>query len=104
MAVARRTRTRWLGFAAVVALVAFANALSSWTWRAGWEEIGDGVFLVKPYVQWGAAAHRDSPTGLEVLWQGADRDENWALEAEAAGDTDAPGHWVAMGPPAVRRL
>jgi 3',5'-cyclic AMP phosphodiesterase CpdA len=102
MAVARSKR--WIGFAAVAALVVVANALSSWTWRAGWEEIGDGVFLVKPYVQWGTAARPDSPQGLEVLWQGADRDESWALEVQSAGDNDTHGEWVAMGPPAVRRL
>jgi 3',5'-cyclic AMP phosphodiesterase CpdA len=99
-----RHRNRWLGFAAVVALVVVANALPSWTWRAGWEEAGDGVFLVKPYLQWGAEARPGSPAGVEVLWQGVDRDESWALEAKAEVDSDADGEWVTMVPPAVRRL
>jgi hypothetical protein len=102
MAVARSKR--WIGFAAVAALVVVASALSSWTWRAGWEETGDGVFLVKPYVQWGPETQRGSPAGVDVLWQGEDRDESWALEVRAAGDTNALGEWVAMEPPAARRV
>jgi 3',5'-cyclic AMP phosphodiesterase CpdA len=102
MAVARSKR--WIGFAAIAALVVVASALSSWTWHTGWEETGDGVFLVKPYVQWGPETPPGSPAGVEVLWQGADQDESWALEVQAAGNTNAQGEWVTMEPPAARRV
>jgi 3',5'-cyclic AMP phosphodiesterase CpdA len=102
MAVARSNR--WIGFAAVIALVVAALAVSSRTRHAGWEEADDGVFLVKPYLQWGAGPQPGSPAGVEVLWQGADRDESWTLEVSAAGDTDAPGEWVTVGPPSARRV
>jgi 3',5'-cyclic AMP phosphodiesterase CpdA len=103
MALARSYR--WIGFAAVVALIAAAHAVSSWTWtrHAGWEEIADGAFLVKPYLQWGAGPQPGLPLEVEVLWQGADCDESWALEV-TAGDTDAREEWVAVGPLVVRQL
>jgi hypothetical protein len=60
------------------------------------------VFLVKPYLQWGTGTHPDSPGGVEVLWQGVDRDESWSLEVKARSDSE--NSWVAATPPTARRV
>jgi 3',5'-cyclic AMP phosphodiesterase CpdA len=99
-------RNHWIGFAAVVALVVVAQAVSSWTWtgHTGWKEPDDGVFLVRPYLQWGARAQPSSAPGVDVLWQGLDRNENWALEVRAIESTDGPETWTAAAAPAARRV
>ena len=78
-----RRRYRWLAFALLIGVAAVA--VPSWIWRPSWEPPADGVFLVKPYLQWGARSQSGTPGSLEVLWQGADRDEGWSLEVRAAG-------------------
>src|SRR4051812_398065 len=67
---------------------------------SGREGAGDGVFLVKPYLQWGPG----TSGGLEVLWQGADRDEGWTLEVRKGPRAGPDGPWVASGRPTSRRV
>ena len=101
-----RHRNRWIALAALVGLAAVTFA--AWTWYSDREPAGDGVFLVKPYLQWGAGTQQDSPGGLEVLWQGADRDESWSLEVRAEADpnsdSDSKHPWVEVGPLKSRRV
>ena len=101
-----RRRNRWIAFTALVGLAAIAFV--GWTWYSGREPAGDGVFLVKPYLQWGAAPQPGSSGGVEVLWQGVDRDESWSLEvrapADVVADSNAPSPWVAAAPVMVRRV
>jgi len=101
-----RRRNRWIALAALVGLAAVTFA--AWTWYSDREPAGDGVFLVKPYLQWGAGTQQDSPGGVEVLWQGADRYESWSLEVKAEADPDSDSGsenpWVAATPTTTRRV
>jgi predicted MPP superfamily phosphohydrolase len=87
-----------------------AVAVGAWSRLSDRERPADGVFLVKPYLQWGAGPGSGSGSGsaggLEVLWQGADRDEAWALDVRGVGDPDVGpgGPWSAAGPPTSRRV
>ena len=95
---AKKTRRRLivltvLGLAAAVAL---ADRLL----HGGPPPAGDGVFEVKPYLQWG-----DDPegAGLSVAWQSADRGEGagatWAVDTRPASG----GAWAAA-PPTSKRV
>jgi 3',5'-cyclic AMP phosphodiesterase CpdA len=99
-----RRRRRRIVFAALIGLAAVA--VGAWDALSGREQAGDGVFLVKPYLQWGSRPGPKSAAagGLEVLWQGADRVEDWSLEVATAAPSDQAGPWVAAGPPASRRV
>jgi 3',5'-cyclic AMP phosphodiesterase CpdA len=100
-------RNRWIVFAVLVGLAAVAVA--AWTGYSGREPAGDGVFLVKPYLQWGAGPRPGSTGGVEVLWQGADRDESWSLEVRRMPDwadsfSSVENPWVAAAPTTMRRV
>jgi 3',5'-cyclic AMP phosphodiesterase CpdA len=97
-------RNYWVALAALAALV--AATLPLWTRQPAWEETTDGVFLVKPYLQWGPAPQPGSSTGLELLWQGADCDGIWAVEVRTDGDAESRSEsaWREVWPPTVRRI
>jgi 3',5'-cyclic AMP phosphodiesterase CpdA len=60
----------------------------------------DGVFLVKPYLQWGDAAARGSASDLMVLWQVDDQSADWSLEFQPGADRP----WGKAEAPTVRRI
>ncbi|MEA2631230.1 MAG: acid phosphatase type 7, partial [Chloroflexota bacterium] len=91
-------KRRLMVYAALIGLAGVA--FGAWDALSGRERAGDGVFLVKPYLQRGS----DSAGGLEVLWQGADRDESWALEVKAEAGSRSDGPWVAAGPTTSLRV
>jgi hypothetical protein len=103
-----RPRNRWIVLAAVAVLgaVAVSVAVPPWTWQAGREWAADGVFLVKPYVQWGPSPRPGASGGIEILWQGADREERFAVEVRtsASSESESEGAWVAAGSPVWRRV
>jgi 3',5'-cyclic AMP phosphodiesterase CpdA len=99
-----RRRRRRIVFAALIGLAAVA--VGAWDVLSRREQAGDGVFLVRPYLQWGSRPGPKSAAagGLEVLWQGADRVEDWSLEVSTAAPADRAGPWVGAGPAASRRV
>ena len=64
-------------------------------------------FLVEPYLQWGNATIRESPS-LEVMWQTDDVDARWAveysfgLEPWRKGDSPVMRRIAVSGVPAHR--
>lgn len=85
-------------FAAVVGLAALGAAAAYWgpDWARP-RRSSDESFVVKPYVQLGDAP---AATGLELLWQGYDRDDAWAVEVQGAPDKE----WSKCDAPGVRRV
>ncbi len=59
----------------------------------------DGVFLVKPYLQWGDATSRGA-SGLLVLWQTGDESGDWSLEYRPGADRP----WRKADAPTVHRI
>jgi 3',5'-cyclic AMP phosphodiesterase CpdA len=100
------TRRRWRLLGLIVLFGLGTAAVVAWDYHNGREPVADGAFLVKPYLQWGAAPGTESAGGLEVHWQGADRDERWSLEVGDAADPDSEslGSWIAAGPLTTRRI
>ena len=90
-------KRRWILCLSLIGLVAVA--VGAWDAFSGRERAGDGVFLVKPYLQWGP----DPAGSFEVLWQGADRDETWSLEARTSAGPSPGGPWVEAAPATSRR-
>jgi 3',5'-cyclic AMP phosphodiesterase CpdA len=77
-----------------------ALGVSAWPWRSGRGPRPNGPFLVEPYVQLGDAPVASSAEGVEVLWQTADRDGAWSVEAQRA----IGGAWEPAEVPKVRRV
>jgi 3',5'-cyclic AMP phosphodiesterase CpdA len=99
-----RRRRRRIVFASAAVLAGLAAVVfGMWDRLTLREPPPDGPFLVEPYVQWGASPRTGSTGGLDVLWQGADRDERWTLEVRP-NDADVHGPWTAAGPPTSRRV
>jgi hypothetical protein len=59
-----------------------------------------GIFLVKPYLQWGDAALHGSSCGLAVQWQAEDEASDWSVELRPG--IDRP--WTKTERPAGRRI
>jgi 3',5'-cyclic AMP phosphodiesterase CpdA len=99
-------KKRWILVATLVALGAAAAvvAIPTWNRQQVRERAADGVFLVKPYLQWGSGPRPDAPGAVEVLWQGVDREERWTLEVSTLASSDSQGGWVAAGPAVSRRV
>ena len=64
-----------------------------------WARPADGVFLVEPYVQLGDPPG-SSAERVAVLWQGADRNADWSVEARRRAD----GPWTRADTPTWRRV
>jgi hypothetical protein len=60
----------------------------------------DGIFLVKPYLQWGHGPAGGATAGLVVAWQTGDVDAEWELEFRPGPDRS----WRKADVPAVRRI
>ena len=59
----------------------------------------DGVFLVKPYLQWGDETSRGA-SGLLLLWQTGDDAADWSVEYQPGADRP----WKKAGVPSVHRI
>ena len=60
----------------------------------------EGVFLVKPYLQWGPSPSPSPTEAGSLRWQTDDRDADWAVEVQTAEG----GPWRAVEAPASRRV
>jgi acid phosphatase type 7 len=60
----------------------------------------EGVFLVKPYLQWGRSHEQTANDSLALMWQTGDVDAAWTVEVKAAPDRP----WAASGPVELRRV
>jgi 3',5'-cyclic AMP phosphodiesterase CpdA len=99
-----RPRAFRIAFAALLVGLALL-AVPFWRAYSGLERAADGVFLVKPYLQWGPGRPAGSRSGmrLDVLWQGVDRDERWSVQVGAVGADGVVGHWDPVDPPSWQR-
>jgi hypothetical protein len=59
-----------------------------------------GVFLVRPYLQWGESPAQGSFAGLTILWQTEDEDAEWTVEYRPG--IDRP--WRKAAIPTMRRI
>src|SRR5690349_17326616 len=59
-----------------------------------------GVFLVKPYLQWGEAPAHGSLAALTVLWQTADESADWVVEYRPGSDRP----WQKAAVPTMQRI
>jgi hypothetical protein len=59
----------------------------------------DGIFLVKPYLQWGEATSRGA-SGLLLLWHTGDEAADWSVEYQPGADRP----WKKAGAPQMNRI
>jgi Calcineurin-like phosphoesterase len=59
-----------------------------------------GVFLVKPYLQWGRSPEAEAADTLALVWHTEDDDSAWSVEVKATPDRP----WSAVRSPAQRRV
>jgi hypothetical protein len=84
----------------IAVLLLTVLGVSAWHWLSGRGAHRSGAFLVEPYIQLGDAPGLSPAERVEVIWQTADRDGSWSVEAQHV----VGGAWEPAEVPRMRRV